>query len=206
MNLLTREQKRRAAFNAADFASVKGSECAKRACLVALAGSHSIVFVGSHGVGKTMLRACVHAIDPDLVTFEATPCQCGNRNNPALACSCTVKQVEKALRSIPQTEIIIEVLKPPVRVMEDKTPGTSTAEIVPRIEPAKKFLRDHGANMAPDNNAAALLNHACADMGLSPEERQRAVAVSKTIAALEECKTITAAHIAEAINLTRRFF
>ena len=201
----TREQKRRAAFQATDFVSIKGNECAKHAALIALAGSHSIVFIGSHGVGKTMLRAAVNSIDPDLVTFEATPCPCGNHNNPARECPCTPKQISKTLRGIPVAEIVVEVCRTSSREMETKLAGTSTADILPRIEPAKQFKASHGGTMQLDNNAASLLNHAYQDMGLSPDERQTAIDVSKTIAALEESKFVSAAHIAEAINLTRRF-
>jgi magnesium chelatase family protein len=56
---------------AIDFRDVKGQEHVKRALLVAAAGGHNIIMVGSPGTGKTMLSRRLPTILPDLTLDEA---------------------------------------------------------------------------------------------------------------------------------------
>ncbi len=56
---------------AIDFRDVKGQEHIKRALLVAAAGGHNIIMVGSPGTGKTMLSRRLPTILPDLTLDEA---------------------------------------------------------------------------------------------------------------------------------------
>ncbi|MGP8051440.1 MAG: YifB family Mg chelatase-like AAA ATPase [Desulfobaccales bacterium] len=55
----------------ADFREVKGQEPAKRALLLAAAGSHNVLMLGPPGAGKTMLARCLPSILPPLSFEEA---------------------------------------------------------------------------------------------------------------------------------------
>ena len=54
-----------------DFSDVKGQPHAKRALEIAACGSHSVIFVGPPGAGKTMLASRLPGILPELTDEEA---------------------------------------------------------------------------------------------------------------------------------------
>jgi len=54
-----------------DLSEVKGQAVAKRALEVAVSGGHHVLFLGSPGVGKTMLAQCIPTIMPELSLQEA---------------------------------------------------------------------------------------------------------------------------------------
>jgi predicted ATPase with chaperone activity len=193
----TNEIARRAKAATKDAASiVHGNEMAKRALVVAAAGSHSILFLGPPNCGKTMLRAV--ALELGLgSTFEARPCPCGYRGDPRRSCDCSYRQIER--HKLPQADISIEMVCPPEREM--RSAGTGLAEMRQQIKAKTSY-----ESVELGDDSRTLLKAAVSELALDADARNRILAVARTIANLDQCERIEARHICEAINYRMRRF
>ena len=187
------ERRARIATSGHDAAAIIfGNEMAKRALVVAAAGNHSLLLVGPPNCGKTMLRAA--ALELGLAqTFEARPCPCGHRNSPYQNCSCTVRQIERHVRKLPQADITVEMVRPAER--DRRTPGTTLADMRRQID-----ARTDYRSLELDEAAKSLLATAVRELGLDPDQQRRAIAVARTIANLDGRERIELSHLMEAIN------
>ena len=177
-----------------DLSDIKGQECAKRALLVATAGKHSILLLGSPGCGKSMLRSVARQFGL-LDTFEARSCPCGYANDPRHDCGCTASQLLRHLAKLPDTEIIVEVPPVPAREWQSKMKGTSSADF-------QKQLNSIGAipPLVLDDTGSQLLRTAASERGLSAAVLDRTMRIAATIAALDHSDQIRVSHVCEAIN------
>ena len=181
-----------------DLALIRGNECAKRALTVALAGNHSILFIGPPNSGKTMLRAAaIHYIGP--VTFEARPCPCGYLGSPLVACECSDATINRHRAKLPVADITIEVV-PPLQRELNARPGTGSAEISAVLTDLPTYT-----DIALCEVCQNLLRCACTELSIDAKARERIIAVARTIANLDRSKRIQPAHLTEAINY-RAFF
>lgn len=180
--------------NGHDAASIiRGNEMAKRALLVAAAGSHSILYIGPPSCGKTMLRAV--ALELGLgSTFEARPCPCGYRNDRRRACECRCSQIERHLRKLPVADINIEVVSPAEREMRG-SPGTTLAEMKQQIE-----IKTTYESLELGEDSRNLLKAATSELALDADARNRVVTIARTIANLDRNERIESRHVCEAIN------
>jgi len=173
---------------------IKGQEMGKRAVLVAAAGNHSLLLVGSPEVGKTMLRAV--ALELGLAkTFEARPCPCGYYNDPRSDCACTAEDIAVHRATWPTADMFIEVPPVPERELSANWKGTTLAAM--QAQMAAKL-----DNTIPvmDETTSTLLRAAVSEQGLSAGARATALAVARTIANLDLSAEIGPSHMMEAIN------
>jgi len=173
-------------------AIVSGNELAKRALIVAAAGSHSILFLGPSNCGKSMLRAA--ALELGLTaSFEARLCPCGNRSDPGSACHCTIGQILRYLRKIPTTDITVEMRRPSHREMG--CPGTTLADMRKQIEAKAPYAP---TDLSPLE--ASLMRATTVELNLDPAAQRTILAVARTVASLDQCQWIGSSHLMEAVN------
>jgi predicted ATPase with chaperone activity len=171
-----------------------GQEGAKRATLVAAAGGHTLLLVGSSGCGKTMLRAV--ALQLGLATtFEARLCKCGAYGDPRRSCPCTPRQLASIRNTWPECEITVEVPPVPAKYKQASMAGTSTEEMKKQIEDAATY-----ASLVLHEDARRLLDVSQSETGFDDRVRETIIRVARTIANLDHSENIELSHLTEAIN------
>lgn len=188
-----------------DASSIKGHESPKRALSIAIAGGHSILFVGSHGVGKSMLRS-VGGQFGFLKSFEALSCVCGNRGSPNSHCGCVESEIEEVVNAWPRCDLFMECAPVSVRELQTNLNGTSTAQLKESIDRAIAFRRKLGK--MPDRldaDAESILKCAALELEVSPRQVAGFIYVAGTIAAMDESEVIRFQHISEACNCRMPF-
>ena len=169
-----------------------------RAAEVALAGGHSIVFVGSFDSPADELADLVN--EQGLQAYSRRPCPCGNRCEAHFgACTCSAKEMRDWAfwHPMPTADIYVEV----------QTPGPET-QWGENHETVMERIRDGRWRSDPEgvgSPAGHLLDMAEHQLGLSDEQIAATIEVAKTIARLA-CDTtpIEAAYMAEAIQYLPR--
>lgn len=186
-------RRRASAAKCDDVSIIRGNELAKRALLVAIAGNHSIVFVGPPNSGKSMLRAAaIYHIGPP--AMECRPCPCGYFGSPTVSCNCSEAKIRKHRLQIPVADIVVEVVPPSQRDLQGR-PGTGSADISRALADLPSY-----PNLDYDADCANLLKAACAELSIDALGRDRIIAVARTIANLDHSERIKASHLCEAIN------
>ena len=166
-----------------------------------------------------------------MLVAAMNPCPCGFFGHPTRTCTCSPAASRQYLARVSgplldRIDLHIEV--PPVEFeqLSAKAPAESSATIRERVNAARKRQWERFADSGVVSNAhipagklkefcpltdaaSALLKNAFDRMGLSARAYDRLLKVSRTIADLDNCDVIDAAHVAEAVqyrSLDRKYW
>ncbi len=145
------------------------------------------------------------------------PCPCGFFGDPTRECRCTGGIIQRYLGKISgplldRIDLHIEVPAVPYRELRGKEEGASTAEIRVRVERARARQRERGYYnsqipvrdlrklCALDESGEKTLEMAVRRMGLSARAHDRILKVARTVADLDSSDSISAKHLAEAVQ------
>lgn len=151
------------------------------------------------------------------------PCPCGYLGHPSGKCRCTPDQVARYRSRIsgPLLDRIDLQIEVPALPQEDMTrqgqgDGDTSAAVRARTTAAREraiarqgkpnsrlATRDIDKHCVPDDKGETLLKQAISRMGLSARAYHRILKVARTIADLAGVATISASHVAEAIQYRR---
>ncbi len=177
-----------------------GIEHAKRAIEVALAGKHSIRFVGAVSSQADNCRR--YCVGQSLAAEHREPCACGWHGDPVRECTCSTDMIAKRQRALRywshRWDITVEIPTVDWHHVEGWIVGK-------RGESEESMLRriDEMANhksLLLNEASTALLKAAFRQLGLTIGQVRSILGVARTIANLSQEKKIRAAHLAEAIQ------
>ena len=167
----------------------------------------------------TIARASMTLSFPSTLILVAAmnPCKCGYLGDSTRECRCTPGQIQQYLNKISgplldRIDIHVEVPAVPFKELRGEAVVASSAEIRTRVERARTVQRARGyynarmpARMvrkvcALDDSGERTLEMAVRRMGLSARAHDRLLKVSRTVADLGGSASVTAKHVAEAVQ------
>jgi magnesium chelatase family protein len=149
------------------------------------------------------------------------PCPCGYLGHYSGRCQCTPDQVARYRRKISgplldRIDLHVEVTAIAPEEIAARPTGESSQTIRARVSTARErqqarqgkpnaqlSVKEIGLHAAPDSAGEQMLTRAIARLGLSARGYHRILKVARTIADLAAAPTLTASHVAEAVQLRR---
>lgn len=183
----------------------------KRAAEVAVAGGHTLWFVGPHESAAREMADLVTlwgnpapvGLDTGARGYYTAPCLCGYYKDPQVECTCTVEQInrwraEKWPMVMPAMTVYVPRPEPRevTRWLKTGRSGEAHEQIESRIRGA---LADNPPD-AVDEMAWVLLEQLVKVKHVSPRQARDSLSVARTIARLGGADAVEAAHMAEALQ------
>ena len=157
-----------------------------------------------------------------MLVCAMNPCRCGWYGHPSGRCTCSETQVEHYMRRISgplldRIDMHIEVPSVEYEAMRRRQAPETSAAVRARVNAAREIQKKRFAGTAVTCNAymtPAMIGQYCAldeagdklmkgafdRLGLTGRSHDRILRMARTIADLEGCEQIEAAHLAEAIQ------
>ncbi|MGE5644161.1 MAG: YifB family Mg chelatase-like AAA ATPase [Acidobacteriota bacterium] len=152
-----------------------------------------------------------------MLVAAMNPCPCGHFGDAARECRCTPGIIQRYLGKISgplldRIDLHVEVPAVPYKEMRANEQGVSSAQMRERIEAARAIQerRGHSNSQLPprllrsvcqlDDSGERTLELAMRKMGLSARAHDRILKVARTIADLDHSETVSAKHLAEAVQ------
>jgi magnesium chelatase family protein len=161
-----------------------------------------------------------------MLVAAMNPCPCGFYGDATRECRCTPGIIQRYLAKVSgplldRIDMHIEVPAVPYKELRGKTDGVPSADIRQRVEDARATQRKRGfynsqiphaqlrTLCALDDSGERTLEMAVRRMNLSARAHDRMLKVARTIADLACSETVSAKHLAEAVqcrNLDRNYW
>jgi magnesium chelatase family protein len=152
-----------------------------------------------------------------MLVSAMNPCACGFFGDATRECRCTPAMVQRYLGKISgplldRIDIHVEVPAVPFKELRGKETAEPSADIRARVERARAAQRVRGAynsrmpsrlirkQCALDDAGERTLEMAVRRMGLSARAHDRVLKVARTVADLDASETVSAKHVAEAVQ------
>jgi magnesium chelatase family protein len=161
-----------------------------------------------------------------MLVAAMNPCPCGFYGDSTRECRCTPGIIQRYLAKVSgplldRIDLHIEVPAVPYKELRGKADGQSSAQIRERVEQARALQRERGfynSQIPPsqlrtlsalDDTGERTLEMAVRRMNLSARAHDRMLRVARTIADLDHSASVSAKHLAEAVqfrNLDRNYW
>ncbi len=161
-----------------------------------------------------------------MLVAAMNPCPCGFYGDTTRECRCTSGIIQRYLAKVSgplldRIDLHIEVPAVPYKELRSKGDGQTSAQIRARVENARDIQRQRGfynSQIPPsqlrvlcalDDSGERTLEMAVRRMNLSARAHDRLLRVARTIADLDQSSTVSAKHLAEAVqcrNLDRNYW
>ena len=152
-----------------------------------------------------------------ILIASMNPCKCGFYGDPTRECRCTPGQIQQYLNKISgplldRIDIHVEVPAVPFKELRGSEPAESSADVRGRVERAREIQQRRGSYNARmpsrsvrklcalDDAGERTLEMAIRRMGFSARAHDRILKVARTIADLGGSESVSAKHVAEAVQ------